>query len=113
MKIENVYSSIANNIANAIDISWDKAELTVKRAAKDAINFKGGTTLNKEFSSFKFKLFDRRQLVKDFHALYDIVTEANSNHWNKATFTLLPSGKFNIELDWDDKMAAELKSLSE
>lgn len=112
MTIDNIYSGIADNTMSAIDRNWDKAELTVKRAAKDAINFKGGITLNNEFSSFKFKLFDRRQLVKDFHRLYDIMTEQDSNHWNKAIFILFPSGKFNLTFNWDEEMAAEFKSLS-
>ncbi len=110
--IDDIYKSIAQNIVNSVDENWEEAELLVEREANNAIGFKGGTRFNDVFSSFKFRNFDRRQLVKDFHALYEITAEGEVNNWNKAKCILFPSGKFSIDFEWDQDMADELEALS-
>jgi len=114
VEIQSIYKSIVTNIINSIevDLDWEQATLFVSREASNAIGFKGGTSLNDVRSSFKFRRFDTRQLVKDFHALYEITTENESNDWNKADFILFPSGKFSIDFKWDQEMADELESLA-
>ncbi len=112
MTVDEIYLSIAKNIINSTDSGWDEAILNVERAADDAIKFKGGCSSGEDYTSFKFRNFDRRQLTKDFHQLHSITTENDSNQWNRAKFTLAPSGKFSIDFEWDQSLADEIESLS-
>jgi len=114
MTVDDIYKSIAQNMMDNLVSHWSEAYLTVERDASDAIGFKGGyINESKVFTSFKFRKFERRRdLPRDFHKLYEIMTVEDANNWNKAKFTLFPSGKFSIDFEWDQDMADEIEALS-
>lgn len=35
---------------------------------------------------------------------------AGGSDWNRAKFTLYPTGKFNVEFEWDQELADEIAS---
>ena len=112
MTIEEIYQNIAQNMFNNLPEKWKESYLEVERDDSDAIGFKGGY-INEvsEFTSFKFREFTNRQdLSRDFHLLYEIATEGGNSKWNKAKFTLYPSGKFSLDFTWDQEMADELSN---
>ncbi|ODB43555.1 hypothetical protein BB427_23150 [Pseudoalteromonas sp. BMB] len=52
------------------------------------------------------------QLFMKFKELYRVTTENPENKWNKAKFILNQSGEFNIDFEWDQDLADEIKRLS-
>lgn len=112
LTVDEIYKSIAYNIMDNVPDNWKEAFIDVERDADDAIELSGGSiTMEEEFASFKFRNFDRR-ITKDFHNLHDITTQDDSNRWNRAKFTLYPTGKFNIDFEWDQALADEIERLS-
>ena len=110
--VDEIYNSIAQNILDNTPNGWTEAVIDVERDADDAIELGGGyKTDTDDFVSFKFRNFDRR-IIKDFHELHAITTEGGSNPWNRAKFTLEPSGKFSIDFEWDQKLEDEIKANS-
>jgi len=102
-RIDVIYNSIAENILKNISVSdWSEAVIDVVREADDVMRLSGGySTFDVEFTSFKFRNFDRK-IADEFHEIYGIMTENGDQHkWNRATFKLLPDGKFSIDFDWD------------
>ncbi|NRD74006.1 DUF600 family protein [Shewanella sp. VB17] len=108
--IDNLYLSIAQNIIQNSSDSWDIAEVNVE-VFDDALKLKGGHYKNEMFTSFKFRNFDRK-IIKDFENIHLITTENPDNNWNRAKFTLEPTGKFNIEFEWDQALADEIERLN-
>ncbi|EPF2929534.1 immunity protein YezG family protein [Vibrio navarrensis] len=47
-----------------------------------------------------------------FEELHKITTENPNNKWNRAIFTLEPSGSFNIDFEWDQALADEIERLN-
>ncbi|WP_394146618.1 immunity protein YezG family protein [Vibrio atypicus] len=112
MLIDETYRSIAQNIIDSIDSSWDKAVLNIEVVAGDTIGFNGEYIIDGEHVSFKFRNFDRRKLSRDGKSLHKVTTKNDSNIWNKAKFTLYPTGKFNIEFEWDQALEDEVNANS-
>ena len=112
MKVEDIYLSIAKNVANSITNEWSIAVLEIERADSDAISFSGDYSYNGEKESLNFRNFDRKTLKLDSHNLHEITTEGGSNKWNRAKFTLSPSGEFEIDFEWDQALADEIESNS-
>ena len=75
---------------------------------RDAANFKGEYKNGSEVSFFE--VYD--DAYDDFEELHDITTEGGSNQWNRAIFTLYPTGKFNIDFEWNQTLADEIEANS-
>ncbi|MGI9280230.1 MAG: immunity protein YezG family protein [Endozoicomonas sp.] len=105
--VDEVYASIGQQIAGAISEYWSEAWLTVE-FFEDAADFKGEYSSKSELKYYEVPddIFD------DFERLYEITTEGESNRWNKAKFTLYPTGKFNIDFEWDQDLADEIAANS-
>jgi hypothetical protein len=112
MKIEDIYLSIARNIANSITNEWSIAVLEIERTDSDAISFSGDYSHNGGKESLNFRSFDRKALKIDSHNLHEITTEGGNNKWNRAKFTLAPSGEFEIDFKWDQALADEIEANS-
>ena len=113
LTIDEIYNSIGQNIVNNLPSEWLEAFIDVERGSDDALKLGGGySSLDSNFTSFKFRNFDRR-IVDDFHELYAIMTEENDHHkWNRAKFKLTPDGKFSIDFDWDQELFDEIARLN-
>lgn len=113
LTIDEIYDSIGQNMIDNLPSEWSEAFIDVERDADDAIELGGGyLSLDSEFTSFKFRNFDRR-IVDDFHEVYAIMTEEGDQHkWNRAKFKLTPDGKFSIDFDWDQELADEIARLN-
>ncbi len=112
MTIDEIYLSIAQNMVNNLPKQWLTAHINVEIEGDDALGIKGGyRTESIEFQSFKLRKFDRR-IFSDFESLYKTTTEDSENKWNRAVFTLEPTGKFNIDFEWDQKLADEIERLN-
>ena len=44
--------------------------------------------------------------------LHSITTEGGSNKWNRAIYTLMPDGKFDMEFIGDQELQDEIERLS-
>lgn len=110
--IDELYLSIADNILGNVPDDWKEATLSVERDAEDAIGVKGGFIDNSnEFHTFKFRNFDRR-IFSDFHEIHSITTQNDKSNWNRAKYTLMPSGDFTIDFEWDQSIADEVEANS-
>jgi len=110
--VDEIYKSIALNMADNLLDDWNEAYIDAERDADDAIELGGGFSTNDtQFTSFKFRNFDRR-IIRDFHDLHKITTEGDSNQWNRAKFTLFPDGNFTIDFKWDQELADEIETNS-
>ncbi|WP_394145530.1 immunity protein YezG family protein [Vibrio atypicus] len=105
--IDSIYLSIANGILGNIKGEWDSAVIYAE-LFDDAGSFKGEcfNNTNKLF----FKVY--HDALDDFEDLKEIMCNDDSNQWNKARFTLYPSGKFNIEFEWDQALEDEVNANS-
>lgn len=105
--VDEVYLSIGQQIADAISDDWSEAWLYVE-FFEDAGDFKGEyiSTSARKYFEVPDDVFD------EFERLHEITTEEQSNRWNKAKFTLYPSGKFNINFEWDQNLADEIEASS-
>jgi len=106
-KIEDIYQSIAIGMVNNIQGEWDKSYLFVEFIG-DAANFKGEFYLNEEKQYF---IVDD-EAFDDFEELHNITTHDSENKWNRSKFTLEPTGKFNIDFEWDQELADEIEDFS-
>ena len=106
--IEDVYQSIAVGMSKNIEGQWDKSTLFVE-FFDGAANFKGEAFLQGDKNNFSVddNAFD------DFDELHQITTENLENKWNRAKFTLEPTGKFNMDFEWDQELADEIERLNQ
>ena len=112
LTVDEIYNNIAQNMLDNLPSEWIEALIDVERGASDALKLSGGySSLDSEFTSFKFRNFDRR-IINDFHELYKIMTQGDSNQWNRAKFKLTPDNKFSIDFDWDQALADEIEQLN-
>ena len=104
MNIDEVYHAIAQNIVQAIEADWKHAEVCFERDEDY-----GGFKCSYSDSEGKLSDFDvSYSTYKNFKQLHLITSEDESNRWNKAKFTLYPTGKFNIDFEWDQDLADEI-----
>jgi len=113
LTIDEIYESIGQNVIENLPTEWLEAFIDAERSTDDALKLSGGySSIDSEFTSFKFRKFDRR-IVDEFHELYSIMTkEGNQHKWNRAKFKLAPDGKFSIDFDWDQALADEVENLN-
>ncbi|OAN11073.1 hypothetical protein A3K86_19055 [Photobacterium jeanii] len=113
MSFDEIYLSIAGNMLENIQSKdWITSHIDVEYYGEDALEMGGGfTTKDNLFTSFKFRKFDRR-IINDFHRLHQMTIENNFSKWNRAKFTLEPTGKFNMEFEWDQALFDEVERLN-
>lgn len=73
-----------------------------------AAEFQGG--YKSEQGAGKFKV--SHTALDDFEDLQDLMIQEGQKKWNKAKFTLYPTGKFNMDFEWDQEQADEIARLS-
>ncbi len=108
--VDDIYTSIGQNILDSTDNLWENSEV-IANVYDGAVELKGGSQYKGQFTSFKFRNFDRR-IISDFQELHKITTEDSDNKWNRAKFTLESTGDFNIEFEWDQELADEIEQLN-
>ncbi|WP_062270713.1 immunity protein YezG family protein [Endozoicomonas arenosclerae] len=109
MTIDEIYSNIATRIVDAISEDWAEAFIEFEYFG-DSGEYKGRyiTSSSEETKNFKVGY----KTYKEFKKLHDITTEGESDRWNRAKFTLYPTGKFNIDFEWDQDLADEIAANS-
>lgn len=107
-KIEDIYTGMAQHLIAQIDDTWIQSKIEVE-FFEDSAEFdvtyldSNGNVIDLEAG---YKLF---MLFKE---LYTITTENSEDKWNRATFSIEPSGKFNIDFEWDQDLADEIERLN-
>ena len=109
-KVDDLYLSVAQNMVQNIKRTWDIAKIQVE-VFDDAIKLKGGSYEKDIFTSFKFRDFNRK-IISDFENIHQITTFESENNWNRAQFTLEPTGKFKMDFEWDQELADEIERLN-
>ncbi|MFH4666917.1 immunity protein YezG family protein [Vibrio cidicii] len=108
--VEDIYFGIAKKIVEKIDDDWVQAELKAEIYG-NAAKFRG--TYNSSLAQEQQKFFKvHHELFDLFEELHKITTENPNNKWNRAIFTLEPSGNFNIDFEWDQALADEIERLN-
>ncbi|MAX86429.1 MULTISPECIES: hypothetical protein [Thalassolituus] len=105
--IDDICLEIAKGISDQIDENWDQACIDVEFLG-DYGSFEGEFIKNNESQSFEVadEAFDL------FEEIYDITQENPNNKWNRAKFTLMPSGDFTTDFEWDQSLADEIEANS-
>ncbi|MCC5453124.1 antitoxin YezG family protein [Rheinheimera sp. UJ51] len=110
MTVDEIYLEIAHNIIDAIETQWTVAIITCE-LAEDAGRFKGIYKEDIE-SAVDHDFGVSYETYKAFKNLHEITTEGGENKWNRAKFTLYPTGKFSIDFEWDQGLANEIQANS-
>jgi hypothetical protein len=110
VNIDEIYLRIAQNISDAIDQSWSVAIVQFEYE-EDAGEFDCVYKID-ESSDIEHDFEVNFETYKSFKELHAIMTQGDSNKWNRAKFTLYPTGKFNIDFEWDQSLADEVNSNS-
>jgi len=110
MTIDEIYEVVAKGVVACIPTEvWDKAVLRVQGddtyvETTGIYEYKGKTfNLNTHNlgTEVSFALME----------LHEITTAENSNQWNRAIFTLYPSGDFDMNFIWDQSLDNEINLL--
>ena len=107
--IDELYLDIAQRIIDTIDDDWSKAIINFQYF-NDAGKYTGRYFSSNSDEEKDFKVGFKS--YKDFKAIHAITTEDGSNQWNRAKFTLHPTGEFSIDFEWDQALADEIKANS-
>lgn len=109
MTVDNIYLEIARSIIDAIETQWSVAIINCELAENSGA-FK---CIYKEDndSAFDYDFDITYETFKAFEKLHEITTSGGSN-WNRAKFTLYPTGKFSIDFEWDQGLADEVEANS-
>jgi hypothetical protein len=102
--VDEIYLSIAQAVVDSIQESWDLVKIEVEYV-DDTAEF--DCTYVRSDSEEEVDFDVEYQMYKDFKVLHEITTEGNSNLWNRALFSLKPSGDFNIDFKWDEELAQD------
>ena len=109
--INDIYQSIAEDIFGKIQDEWTEACLYVEYYG-DSTKFKGLYAKNEnDKPSIQFRI--KHTLFDSFEELHEIMTENDSNKWNRAVFYLKPTGEFNIDFSWGQELADEIERLND
>lgn len=104
--VDSIYENIAEYLVQQITADWKECKVEVEFFG-DAAEF------DATYTNFEDKSFDLESgyyLFKEFQSLSTIMSDNPEIKWNKATFTLEPSGDFNIDFEWDQELADEIES---
>jgi hypothetical protein len=110
MTVNEIYERIAQNLHNAIDSpNWEKAVLNIE--FEGVVGYNGDYEDKAEKKSISVRQISReiRHWIRE---LQEITTEGGNNKWNRAIFTLFPTGKFDMEFIWDQELNDEIERLS-
>jgi len=106
--IDDIYMGIATHLTNQINENWKVCKIEVE-FFEDAAEFDVSYINNNEQV---IDLSGGYNLFKLFKELHNITTEGAENKWNRSKFTLEPTGKFNIDFEWDQALADEIEDFS-
>ncbi|EKO3998121.1 immunity protein YezG family protein [Vibrio cincinnatiensis] len=96
MTVDDLYLTIAQDIVDAIDDQWSSAIVVFYRE-EDAGEFE--CMYKKDGSDREHDFVVSYDAYKAFEELHQITTEHEHNTWNRAIFTLQPTGDFSIDFD--------------
>ena len=106
--IDSIYTAIAEHMINQIDEEWIDCKIAVE-FFESAAEF--DTTYTSK-SGIEHDLKGGYPLFKLFKELHELTNESPENNWNRAKFTLEPTGKFKMDFDWDQELADEIERLN-
>jgi len=111
MTIDKIYESIAQEINKVINDNWEKAVLNIEFEGDGVVGYNGDYETNAEKKDLD--VFEISHDISNWiRKLHQITTEGGNNKWNRAIFTLFPTGKFDIEFIWDEELDQEIERLS-
>jgi hypothetical protein len=112
MTLDEIYENIGQSLFNVISHeNWDEAKLNIEFEGDGVVGYNGHYTANtiKENISVRHIPREIRHWIRELHS---ITTEKGHNKWNRAVFTLLRTGKFDMEFIWDQVLQDEIERLS-
>lgn len=106
MTVDEIYELVATNIYENIDTDeWEKAVLNI-HGDDTAMGIDGFYISNGDSHNLAVNKFDV-EVEFALMELHEITTEDGSNQWNKAVFTLMPDGEFNLDFEYDPSLDEE------
>ncbi|CAH7289013.1 conserved hypothetical protein [Vibrio chagasii] len=96
MTIDDLYLTIAQDIVDAIDAQWSSA-IVVFHREENAGEFE--CVYKKDGSDNEYDFVVSYDAYQAFEDLHKITTEQGHNIWNRAIFTLQPTGDFSINFE--------------
>ena len=108
-EVETIYANIANGINANINASWEQA--WIKATVFDDACGVDGEYISSETGDVSYFIVED-QAFDDFEELHSLMTENGKPAWNRAKFTLYPTGKFSIDFEWDQALADEVEANS-
>lgn len=104
--VEDIYVSLAQDAVDVIHDDWGIIK----------IDFQCGRAWGEYCGIYKKHIEDEKEIsfsleyptYENFMKLHEITTKNNSNQWNRAVFTLYPDGNFDIDFNWDQKLADDV-----
>tara|TARA_Y100001973_G_C5194020_1_gene332951 strand:+ start:297 stop:632 length:336 start_codon:yes stop_codon:yes gene_type:complete len=108
MTIDDIYLKISQHIVDTIDANW--AVAIIKSEVHQGAAHFNCVYKEDENSDLDYDFDSSFELFEAFERLHKITTEGGENDWNRAKFTLHPTGKFDIEFQWDQELADEIAS---
>ncbi|NTS77887.1 DUF600 family protein [Catenovulum sp. SM1970] len=110
MNVDEIYLEIVQKMVSSINDVWTEASINFEYLG-DSAEYNGRyLKTDNKIQQYQFKV--GYQTYKLFKQLHHITTENSENKWNRAKFTLEPSGKFNIDFEWDQDLADEIERLN-
>ncbi|WP_308170693.1 immunity protein YezG family protein [Vibrio metschnikovii] len=107
--VDDIYMSLAQGIKVSIKDSWSMAWINASvledTGGIDGEYISSGSD-DVKFFSVEDQAFD------DFEELHEIMAGDGNVKWNRAKFTLYPTGKFSIDFEWDQALADEVEANS-
>ncbi len=101
--INELYLEIAQRVVDVIDEDWKVATIDFQYLGNAGMyygRYISGSDLEKDFK-VGYKTYRMFKLIRS------IMIENGSNQWNRAKLTLIPSGKFDMEFEWDQSLVLE------
>lgn len=108
MTVDEIYLKIANNIVDTIKSQWCVAIMTCEYD-DGAAHFKCVYKEDND-SDVDYDFDVSYETFKAIERLHKITTEGGENAWNRVIFTLYPTGKFDVNFEWDQAYADEIES---
>ncbi|MFA0189973.1 hypothetical protein [Vibrio lentus] len=96
MTVDDLYLTIAQDIVDAIDAQWSSA-IVVFHREENAGEFE--CVYKKDGSDNEYDFVISYDAYQAFEDLHQITTEHGHNIWNRAIFTLQPTGDFSINFE--------------
>lgn len=104
--VEEIYANISRMILKGIEGTFSDAVLEVELHSL-ALKLSGGY-LRGDGSSptpFSFIKDDKKILMNDLIELHIKTHLDDSSRWNMMNFSLLPTGAYKVDFEWDEALA--------